>query len=72
MQVTYKLYVSRESKGLWKYSMDVQVKSSDTCQSIGDVMREIDAASLVKGDFILLGINTITNINFASLLEQHK
>ncbi|KOB52021.1 Eukariotic translation initiation factor 2b, partial [Operophtera brumata] len=52
--------------------MDVQVKSSDTCQSIGDVMREIDAASLVKGDFILLGINTITNIDFASLLEQHK
>lgn len=52
--------------------MDVQVKSSDTCQSIGDVMREIDAASLVKGDFILLGINTITNIDFGLLLEQHK
>lgn len=52
--------------------LDVQIFSSDTCQTMGDVMREIDAASLVRGYFILLGINSITNMNFVALLEQHK
>lgn len=50
----------------------MQIISSDTCQTMGDVMREIDAAGLVRGYFVLLGINSITNINFAALLEQHK
>lgn len=52
--------------------MDVQIMTSDTCQTMGDVMREIDAAGLIRGCFVLLGVNTITNINFAALLEQHK
>lgn len=52
--------------------MEVQVLISDTCQTMGDVMREIDAAGLIRGYFILTGINTITNIPFASLLEKHK
>lgn len=52
--------------------MEVQVLSSDTCQTMGDVMREVDAAALVKGYFILMGVNSIANINFAALLDQHK
>lgn len=52
--------------------MDVQVMMSDSCQTMGDVMREIDAAGLIRGYFILAGVNTITNINFGALLEQHK
>ncbi|CAG4964568.1 unnamed protein product [Parnassius apollo] len=56
----------------WSLTMDVQVIMSETCQTMGDVMREIDAAGLVRGYFILMGVNSITNINFAALLEQHK
>lgn len=52
--------------------MDIQILMSDTCQTMGDVMRELDAAALLKGYFVLAGINSITNMNFASLLEQHK
>lgn len=52
--------------------MDVQVMISDTCQTMGDVMREIDAAGLVRGYFILIGVNSISNINYSLLLEQHK
>lgn len=52
--------------------MDVQIMTSDICHTMGDVMREIDAAAMVRGYFVLLGVNTITNINFAALLEQHK
>ncbi|CAH0721698.1 unnamed protein product, partial [Brenthis ino] len=63
---------SKEQKVPWTSMLDVQIFSSDTCQTMGDVMREIDAASLVRGYFILLGINSITNMNFSALLEQHK
>lgn len=52
--------------------MEINVIMSDTCQTMGDVMREIDAAGLVRGHFILMGVNTISNINYASLLEQHE
>lgn len=52
--------------------MEVQVMMSDTCQTMGDVMREIDAAGLIRGYFVLVGVNSITNIHFGSLLEQHK
>ncbi|XP_045459624.1 translation initiation factor eIF-2B subunit epsilon [Melitaea cinxia] len=61
-----------KNKVPWSVTLDVQIISSDTCQTMGDVMREIDAAGLVRGYFVLLGINSITNINFAALLEQHK
>ncbi|CAH4033416.1 unnamed protein product [Pieris brassicae] len=56
----------------WTFTLDVQILSSETCQTMGDVMREIDAAGLIRGYFILLNVNTITNVNFAQLLEQHK
>lgn len=52
--------------------MDVQVMMSDTCQTMGDVMRELDAAAIIRGNFILANVNCITNINFAALLDQHK
>ncbi|KAJ8727005.1 hypothetical protein PYW08_015402 [Mythimna loreyi] len=61
-----------EDKAVWSVSMEVQVMMSDTCQTMGDVMREIDAAGIIRGNFILTGVNSVTNINFASLLEQHK
>ncbi|XP_075972904.1 translation initiation factor eIF2B subunit epsilon-like [Anticarsia gemmatalis] len=60
------------AKSIWSITMDVQVMMSDTCQTMGDVMREIDAAGLIRGYFVLLGVNTVSNIHFASLLEQHK
>ncbi|KAI5636697.1 eIF4-gamma/eIF5/eIF2-epsilon domain-containing protein [Phthorimaea operculella] len=59
-------------KAPWCSTMEVQILTSETCQTMGDVMREIDAAGLVRGYFILAGVNSITNINFASMLEQHK
>ncbi|CAG9091814.1 unnamed protein product [Plutella xylostella] len=63
---------SKDNKAPWSLTMDVQVMMSETCQTMGDVMREIDAAGLIRGFFILTGVNSITNIPFASLLEQHK
>ncbi|XP_068627611.1 translation initiation factor eIF2B subunit epsilon [Battus philenor] len=62
----------KKDKALWSLNMDVQIIMSETCQTMGDVMREIDGAGLVRGYFILMGVNSITNINFAALLEKHK
>ncbi|XP_041972890.1 translation initiation factor eIF-2B subunit epsilon [Aricia agestis] len=62
----------KQEKATWSLMLDVQIITSDTCQTMGDVMREVDAAAILRGYFILLGVNTITNVNFASLLEQHK
>ncbi|KAL4708806.1 hypothetical protein ACJJTC_011770 [Scirpophaga incertulas] len=59
-------------KATWSLTMIVQVIMSDTCQTMGDVMREIDAAALVRDYFILMGVNSVSNINYAALLEQHK
>ncbi|KAM3967996.1 eukaryotic translation initiation factor 2B subunit epsilon [Aphomia sociella] len=61
-----------QKKAPWSLTMEVNVIMSDTCQTMGDVMREIDAAGLIRGYFVLMGVNSITNINFASLLEEHK
>lgn len=61
-----------KAKALWSTTMEVQVIMSDSCQTMGDVMREIDAAALIRGYFVLANVNSITNISFASLLEQHK
>ncbi|XP_030032331.2 translation initiation factor eIF-2B subunit epsilon [Manduca sexta] len=62
----------KENKASWSLTMDVQVMMSDTCQTMGDVMRELDAAALLKGYFILAGVNSISNIHYATLMEQHK
>lgn len=61
----------KEDKVPWTSMMEVQIMTSDICHTMGDVMREIDAAAMVRGYFVLLGVNTITNVNFAALLEQH-
>ncbi|XP_013185586.2 translation initiation factor eIF-2B subunit epsilon [Amyelois transitella] len=63
---------SSDKKASWSITMEVNVIMSDTCQTMGDVMREIDAAGLIRGCFVLMGVNSITNVNFASLLEKHK
>lgn len=69
----FKIYrQSIDKKVPWSWSMDVQVMTSETCQTMGDVMREIDAAAIIRSYFILTGVNSITNIPFASMLEQHK
>ncbi|CAH2063204.1 unnamed protein product, partial [Iphiclides podalirius] len=37
-----------KEKVTWSLTMDVQVITSETCQTMGDVMREIDAAGLIR------------------------
>uniref|UniRef100_U5EJL2 Translation initiation factor eIF2B subunit epsilon n=1 Tax=Corethrella appendiculata TaxID=1370023 RepID=U5EJL2_9DIPT len=56
----------------WSLGMVVNIVSSETCQSLGDALRDLDAKGLIRGHFILLGSDTITNAQLLPLLEEHK
>lgn len=56
----------------WSIGMTVSIVSSEGCRCMGDALRDVDAKGLVRGNFILAGVDTITNANLAALLEEHK
>ena len=66
-------FVYRNSK--WSDSgspMTVTPVLSDGCVSVGDALREIDAKSLIRSDFILVSGDMVSNINLKTLLDDHK
>ncbi|XP_055615600.1 translation initiation factor eIF-2B subunit epsilon [Toxorhynchites rutilus septentrionalis] len=56
----------------WSIGMTVSIVGSEGCRCLGDALRDVDAKGLVRGDFILTGVDTVTNANFAAILEEHK
>lgn len=57
----------------WSSSkMDVHVVVSETCNSLGDVMRDVDRQAKIKSDFILIRGDVVANINLIALLDQHR
>eukprot|EP00833_Pecoramyces_ruminatium_P003976 jgi/Orpsp1_1/1178008/evm.model.c7180000063709.2 len=41
------------------------------CYSVGDALRELDAKQLLRGDFILVSGDVISNVKLDSILEEH-
>lgn len=56
----------------WSVDMTVQVVGSEGSRCLGDALRDIDAKGLLRGHFILMGCDTVTNANLSLILEQHK
>lgn len=52
--------------------MTITVIGSEGSHSVGDVLRDIDAKGLIRGHFILMTADTISNANMIPLLEKHK
>lgn len=52
--------------------MTVQVIGSEGSRCLGDALRDIDAKGLLRGHFILMGCDTVTNANLGIILEQHR
>lgn len=52
--------------------MKVNIIVSESCLSMGDALRDLDAKGLIRGDFILLNADTVSNINFKDILQKHK
>ncbi|XP_017006488.2 translation initiation factor eIF2B subunit epsilon [Drosophila takahashii] len=56
----------------WSFKMTVHVIGGEGCRCFGDAMRDLDAKALIRGHFILLGADTVTNADLRPVLEQHK
>ncbi|KAG8444993.1 hypothetical protein GDO86_009948 [Hymenochirus boettgeri] len=50
----------------------VRVVTSELYRSLGDVLRDVDAKSLVRSDFILVTGDVVSNINIETALEEHR
>lgn len=53
-------------------SNTVRFVTSDLYRSLGDVLRDVDAKSLVRSDFILVTGDVVSNFNISKALEEHK
>ncbi|XP_059847983.1 translation initiation factor eIF-2B subunit epsilon [Hypanus sabinus] len=53
-------------------SNTIHIMSSESYRSLGDVLRDVDAKSLVRSDFILIYGDIVSNINVTKALEEHK
>uniref|UniRef100_W5MB06 Translation initiation factor eIF2B subunit epsilon n=1 Tax=Lepisosteus oculatus TaxID=7918 RepID=W5MB06_LEPOC len=50
----------------------VHVITSDLYRSLGDVLRDVDAKSLVRGDFLLVYGDVVSNIDVTQALQEHR
>lgn len=46
--------------------------ATQECYSVGDALRELDAKQLLRGDFILVSGDVISNVKLDAILEEHK
>lgn len=56
----------------WSIKMSIQIVSSEGCRCLGDALRDIDAKGLIRGHFVLLGADTVSNVKLLPILEAHK
>ena len=71
------VFVALYRKGIaslssWSVNMKVSVIGGEGCRCFGDAMRELDGKALIRGNFVLLGVDTITNADLRPIFEQHK
>ncbi|KAG8222691.1 hypothetical protein J437_LFUL015888 [Ladona fulva] len=52
--------------------MTVNIIVSEDCSSLGDAMRDIDAKGIIRGDFVLLHGDLVSNAQLLPILEWHK
>jgi len=52
--------------------MDVCTIVSDSCLSLGDALRDLEAKSIIRSDFVLVHGDLVANLKLASIFEEHK
>ena len=50
----------------------VHIITSDLYRSLGDVLRDVDAKSLVRSDFVLVYGDVVSNIDVSQALHEHR
>jgi translation initiation factor eIF-2B subunit epsilon len=61
-----------ESKWSANREMVVTTVVSTSCLSAGEALRLIDQKDIIKGDFVLVSGDTVSNLNLAPVLEAHR
>lgn len=51
-------------------NMEIKLLKSEAA-SFGDMLREINSLKIIRGDFVLLSPETITNTELSKLIDQH-
>lgn len=69
----YLLFFNRKSKWCRPTSPNVvHIITSDLYRSLGDVLRDVDAKALVRGDFVLVYGDVVSNIDVSQALLEHR
>uniref|UniRef100_A0A182W3Y7 Translation initiation factor eIF2B subunit epsilon n=1 Tax=Anopheles minimus TaxID=112268 RepID=A0A182W3Y7_9DIPT len=71
-QVKHYIRERQSARCTWSINMTVSIISSESCRSIGEAMRDLDARNTIRGNVLLLGVDSVTNANLAALLDEHK
>ena len=71
-QIRQYLKESKWMKTSSPMSIEVLSQSSDDCRSLGDALRDIDGKALIRGDFILLSADVVSNVQLIPILEKHR
>uniref|UniRef100_A0A3Q3L6N2 Translation initiation factor eIF2B subunit epsilon n=1 Tax=Labrus bergylta TaxID=56723 RepID=A0A3Q3L6N2_9LABR len=50
----------------------VHIITSEQYRSLGDVLRDVDAKSLVRSDFVLVYGDVVSNIDISQALQEHR
>ena len=52
--------------------MEVCTVVSDSCMSLGDALRDLEAKSIIRSDFVLVQGDLVANLKLAAIFEEHK
>ena len=50
----------------------VHIITSELYRSLGDVLRDVDAKSLVRSDFVLVYGDVVSNVDISQALQEHR
>lgn len=56
----------------WSTQMSVQVIGSEGCRCLGDALRDLDGKGVIRGHFVLMGCDSITNAQLRTIFEKHR
>ncbi|KAK7865186.1 hypothetical protein R5R35_012043 [Gryllus longicercus] len=68
----FKKYIKNSKWSKRSALMSVSVMVSESCRTLGDAMRDLDAKAVIRSDFILLTADVIANIQLLPILERHR
>ena len=53
-------------------SVKLRIVISEACPSVGDALREIDAQSLIRTDFVLVSGDLVSNMQLQEVIQRHR